>query len=107
MANPYQQDASDSLGHGLYCKTVIGKNAELRVNNALKYEEWKENPDVKLNMISYYGLPICNHPPGKGSSSTSKMFVFFCHGFDPYFSQSKQNSPSLNSARQASTASVS
>jgi GAF domain-containing protein len=24
----------------------------------LKYEEWKENPDVKLNMISYFGLPI-------------------------------------------------
>lgn len=57
-ANPYQQGASDSLGHGLYCETVIGNNAELLVDNALNHEEWKENPDVKLNMISYYGLPI-------------------------------------------------
>ncbi|MCF8138906.1 MAG: GAF domain-containing protein [Desulfotignum sp.] len=57
-ANPYQQGASDSLGHGLYCETVIGNNAELLVDNALKHEEWKENPDVKLNMISYFGLPI-------------------------------------------------
>ncbi|HKJ99831.1 MAG TPA: hypothetical protein VJ959_13005 [Desulfotignum sp.] len=56
--NPYQKGGSDSLGHGLYCETVIGNNAELLVDNALKYQEWKENPDVKLNMISYYGLPI-------------------------------------------------
>ncbi len=56
--NPYQEGASDSLGHGLYCETVIGNNTELLVDNALKYEDWKENPDVKLNMISYYGLPI-------------------------------------------------
>lgn len=56
--NPYPEGGSDSLGHGLYCETVIGNNAELLVDNALKYEEWKDNPDVKLNMISYYGLPI-------------------------------------------------
>ena len=56
--NPYQEGASDSLGSGLYCETVIGNNADLLVDNALKYEEWKDNPDVKLNMISYYGLPI-------------------------------------------------
>ncbi len=56
--NPYEEDGSDSLGHGLYCETVIGNNAKLLVENALKYEEWKDNPDVKLNMISYYGLPI-------------------------------------------------
>jgi len=28
------------------------------VPNALKNKKWKDNPDVKLNMISYYGLPI-------------------------------------------------
>lgn len=56
--NPYQEGGNDSLGNGLYCETVIGNNAELLIDNALKYEEWEENPDVKLNMISYYGLPI-------------------------------------------------
>jgi len=25
MENPYQEGASDSLGHGLYCETVIGR----------------------------------------------------------------------------------
>lgn len=56
--NPYEQGGSDTLGLGLYCETVIGTNAELLIDNALKYEEWKDNPDVKLGMISYYGLPI-------------------------------------------------
>lgn len=56
--NPYQVGGSDSLGHGLYCETVIGTNQELLVGNALEDDLWKNNPDVKLNMISYYGLPI-------------------------------------------------
>ena len=56
--NPYPQGGNDKLGHGLYCETVIGKDKELLVEDALKSSEWKDNPDVKLNMISYYGLPI-------------------------------------------------
>ncbi len=56
--NPYPERGSDSLGHGLYCETVIGEDRELLVPNALKNKKWKDNPDVKLNMISYYGLPI-------------------------------------------------
>lgn len=56
--NPYPKGGSDSLGHGLYCETVIGEDRELLIENALKSEMWKDNPDVKLNMISYYGLPI-------------------------------------------------
>ncbi len=56
--NPYEKGGSDSLGNGLYCETVIGTDDELLIDNSLKYDEWRDNPDVKLNMISYYGLPI-------------------------------------------------
>lgn len=56
--NPYPDDGKDSLGHGLYCETVIGENRELVVDNSLHYDEWKDNPDVALNMISYLGYPI-------------------------------------------------
>jgi len=56
--NPYPVGGSDTLGHGLYCETVIGKNKKLPVKNALKTNKWKDNPDVKLDMISYYGLPL-------------------------------------------------
>ncbi len=61
--NPYPKGGSDTLGHGLYCETVIGTDKELLVENALKDKNWSDNPDVKLNMISYYGLPI--HWPNK------------------------------------------
>ncbi|XFA98689.1 diguanylate cyclase [Candidatus Izemoplasma sp. B36] len=56
--NPYPDDGKDTLGHGLYCETVIGENRELLVDNSLKYNAWKDNPDVKLNMISYLGYPL-------------------------------------------------
>jgi diguanylate cyclase (GGDEF)-like protein len=58
IENPYTEGASDVLGHGLYCETVIGKDKELLVENAQNDEVWKDNPDTKLDMISYYGLPI-------------------------------------------------
>ncbi len=56
--NPYSAGDSESLGHGLYCENVIGTNKELLVENALESEFWNDNPDVELNMIAYYGLPI-------------------------------------------------
>jgi len=56
--NPYAADGKDSLCHGLYCETVLATNSELLIENSLKYEVWKDNPDVDLNMISYYGLPL-------------------------------------------------
>ncbi len=56
--NPYEVGGSDSLGNGLYCETVIGTDAELLIDNALKSDEWNDNPDVELDMISYYGLPL-------------------------------------------------
>lgn len=56
--NPYKNGGCDNLGKGLYCETVIGANSEFLVENARPCSSWKGNPDVKLNMISYYGLPI-------------------------------------------------
>lgn len=57
--NPYHPgDREHFLGSGLYCERVIKSNGRLLVPNALKDEDWKNNPDVKLNMISYLGFPI-------------------------------------------------
>jgi len=61
--NPYREGGSDKLGNGLYCETVIGTDQDLLVKNALNDIYWRDNPDTKLNMISYYGLPI--HWPNK------------------------------------------
>jgi signal transduction histidine kinase len=57
--NPYHPgDSEHFLGSGLYCETVVTKNHELLVPNALFDETWRNNPDVRLNMISYLGYPI-------------------------------------------------
>lgn len=56
--NPYTEGGEEKLGKGLYCETVIGTDSELLVPDALVEEAWKDNPDVELDMISYYGLPI-------------------------------------------------
>ncbi|MBW1814817.1 MAG: GAF domain-containing protein [Deltaproteobacteria bacterium] len=51
-------DHEHFLGSGLYCETVINTNDKLLVPNALTDEKWKNNPDIKLDMISYLGFPI-------------------------------------------------
>ncbi len=57
--NPYKPgDKEHFLGSGLYCETVIKSNDKLHIPNALEDDDWKENPDVKLDMISYLGFPI-------------------------------------------------
>jgi GAF domain-containing protein len=63
--NPYKVgDKEHFADSGLYCEAVINSNAMLMVPNALKDPDWRNNPDVKLNMISYLGLPI-TLPSGK------------------------------------------
>jgi signal transduction histidine kinase len=63
--NPYHRGDSEHFwGSGVYCETVVNKNHELLVPNALFDEAWKNNPDVRLNMISYLGYPI-RWPDGK------------------------------------------
>ena len=57
--NPYKpKDSEHFFNSGLYCETVIRTGEKLHVPDALKDEDWKDNPDVKLNMISYLGYPI-------------------------------------------------
>ncbi len=57
--NPYEKGAKEDFwDSGLYCETVIRSDQKLLVPNALKSEKWKNNPDVKLNMISYLGYPL-------------------------------------------------
>jgi len=59
--NPYKlYDAEHFFESGLYCETVIRTDDKLYVENALEDEHWKNNPDVKLDMISYLGFPIKN-----------------------------------------------
>ena len=57
--NPYHPGDKEKVwGSGLYCETVLKTSDKLLIPNALKDEHWKNNPDVKLNMISYLGYPI-------------------------------------------------
>ena len=57
--NPYHPGDHEHLwDSGLYCETVVKTQDYLMVPNALKDDAWKNNPDIKLNMISYLGYPI-------------------------------------------------
>ena len=57
--NPYKRgDKEHLIGSGLYCETVIKTEKRLLVPNAIQDPDWNNNPDVKLNMISYLGFPI-------------------------------------------------
>ncbi len=59
--NPYKKgDREVFANSGLYCETVIKTNRKLHIPNALTDKHWKNNPDVKLHMVSYLGLPILN-----------------------------------------------
>lgn len=61
--NPYDSGMTETLGQGLYCEAVIANKAPLLVPNALKDTDWDHNPDIKLGMISYCGVPL-NWPDG-------------------------------------------
>jgi two-component system sensor histidine kinase/response regulator len=57
--NPYHPgDAEHLAGSGLYCETVIDRKDQLLVPNALADLQWRNNPDIRLNMVSYLGFPI-------------------------------------------------
>jgi hypothetical protein len=57
--NPYHPGEKEKVwGSGLYCETVMKTQNKLLVPNALKDKKWANNPDIKLNMISYLGFPI-------------------------------------------------
>jgi C4-dicarboxylate-specific signal transduction histidine kinase len=56
--NPYERDELACLNTGLYCETVMKTRRLLLVPNALVDEDWDANPDLKLGMVSYMGLPV-------------------------------------------------
>ncbi|MEN6441636.1 MAG: GAF domain-containing protein [Syntrophobacter sp.] len=57
--NPYHPGDKEVLfGSGVYCETVLKVQDKLLVPDALADINWKNSPDVKLNMISYLGFPI-------------------------------------------------
>ena len=56
--NPYEPDEVACLNTGLYCETVMNTRRPLIVPDALQDEAWESNPDIKLGMISYLGVPI-------------------------------------------------
>ena len=56
--NPYHPDETACLDTGLYCETVMKTRDVLLVPDALSDRNWCTNPDVKVGMISYLGLPI-------------------------------------------------
>lgn len=56
--NPYKAGETEKLGLGLYCETVVAKKETLLIPDAKQIEVWQDNPDIKLNMISYLGMPI-------------------------------------------------
>ncbi|EGQ7821945.1 GGDEF and EAL domain-containing protein [Vibrio parahaemolyticus] len=58
QGNPYKAGDKEDLGHGLYCEHVIETKSQLVVPDALADEKWSNNPDIKLGMLSYCGLPL-------------------------------------------------
>jgi PAS domain S-box-containing protein len=55
--NPYEPDVA-ALSTGLYCDTVVKTRRPLLVRDARQDKRWKSNPEAKLGMISYLGVPI-------------------------------------------------
>ncbi len=62
--NVYHTGERAYLDTGLYCETVMSTQRKLLVANALTDPAWDQNPDIKLGMISYCGLPL-NWPNGE------------------------------------------
>src|ERR1700726_5279991 len=58
QGNPYQPRERACLNTGRYCETVMRTRQFLLVPDARDDDEWRANPDIKLGMISYLGLPI-------------------------------------------------
>lgn len=56
--NPYEKGEKAQLKTGLYCETVMAQRRQLLVPDARKNPKWDHNPDIKLNMVAYLGLPL-------------------------------------------------
>lgn len=68
-ANPfYQGESAELAGSGLYCEAVIESDRSLVVPDARQSPQWRNNPDLRVNMVSYLGLPI--HWPDRTTFGT-------------------------------------
>lgn len=56
--NIFTTDMKLELGAGWYCENVVGTRNVQLIPNALKLEDWKDNPSIPFNIISYMGIPI-------------------------------------------------
>lgn len=56
--SPYRVLDTVELNTGLYCESVMDTRDLLHVPNALNDVQWKNNPDVSLDMIAYLGVPL-------------------------------------------------
>lgn len=63
-ATPYKVGDKENLNCGLYCEYVMAHNSPLLIPDATEDPTWKNNPDIKLGMISYLGFPL-TWPDGK------------------------------------------
>ena len=62
--NVYHRGEKAPLKTGLYCEAVMSTRQRMVVPNALKDKDWDHNPDIRMGMISYCGLPL-TWPDGK------------------------------------------
>jgi hypothetical protein len=59
QGNPYKVGQRERyIDSGLYCERVIRRREMLLVPDAAVSAEWKNNPDMKIGMKCYLGLPI-------------------------------------------------
>ena len=56
---PYHVGETERLPNsGLYCETVIANQEMVLIPNAMETVKWRNNPDLKHNLLSYLGFPI-------------------------------------------------
>jgi len=56
--NPFTKGDREQLNSGLYCEMVISTRKSLYVPDARLDPLWENNPDLKVDMACYYGIPI-------------------------------------------------
>jgi len=62
--NPFYQGDMLSLEKNLFCKKAISLKSSFFLDNARKYEGWKDVPDSMHGLISYFGIPLF-YPNGR------------------------------------------
>ena len=56
--NPYREKTTEPVNSGFYCEKVFATGQGLQVPDALADPAWSENPDVRLGLIHYLGVPL-------------------------------------------------